>query len=85
MWRHPRLVDRPAVMRCPRCRRHGTRGAGLLKFRINHAGSDASAQALMQPEELRAAENRRRSFANLRPWRPGQSGNPLGARGSETI
>ena len=42
--------------------------------------SEERVEVAATTEELRRAENRRRSFANLRPWRPGQSGNPLGAR-----
>ena len=41
---------------------------------------DEPADAALTAEESRRAENRRHSLANLRPWKPGQSGNPVGAR-----
>jgi hypothetical protein len=41
---------------------------------------DEPADAALTAEELRRGENRRHSLANLRPWKPGQSGNPVGAR-----
>jgi hypothetical protein len=37
---------------------------------------DEPADAALTAEESRRAENSRRSLANLRPWRPGQSGQP---------
>jgi hypothetical protein len=33
--------------------------------------SEERVEVAATTEELRRAENRRRSFANLRPWRPG--------------
>jgi hypothetical protein len=41
---------------------------------------DEPADAALTAEESRRVENRRHSLANLRPWKPGQSGNPVGAR-----
>ena len=42
--------------------------------------SEERVEVAPTPEESRRAENRRHSLANLRPWKPGQSGNHVGGR-----
>jgi len=42
---------------------------------------DLPVERELTDEERRRAEAHRRKIAGLRPWRPGQSGNPDGARG----